>query len=424
MKKVDQITSKEKFICNLCGENSYRVLSILKPTPLEDCFTSEINNLDKITLDPFCCTNCGLISLKTQVDPTASYSEYLYTSSTTVGLKEHFSLRAATLLDLYGLSKHELIIDLGCNDGSFLISFKDLGFENLLGVEPAANPSSKARKLGINIDQEFFNKKWVDRNINISPRLITANYMFANIPNPLSFMQECSRMMSSNSIFSIETGYHYFQFEKNMVDYVYHEHFYYFTLKSLQIMAEKSDLKIVSIRQNNHKGGSIEVDFMKNDTNLYKKTSLLLKHYLKNEEKILCDLGSYFFKLDERISESLKKIKSLLKSFHNKGVEIIVFGASHSTTTLLHLIQSKDFFIRNIIDDNSVKHGKYSPGSNLKVLSPESLKKENQKSCERIIICLAWQHSDSILKRHLGKLSELCWIIPFPETRIIYPNVK
>ena len=424
MNKIDQINSKEKFICKACRKNSYRVLSILKPTPLEDCFTSKINNLDKITLDPFCCTNCGLISLKTQVDPSSSYSEYLYTSSTTVGLKEHFSLRAASLIDLYKLNKDELIIDLGCNDGSFLKSFKDLGFENLLGVEPAPNPFSIARKLGINIDQEFFNKEWVDKNINLYPRLITANYMFANIPDPLSFMKECSRMMSSESIFSIETGYHYLQFEKNMVDYIYHEHFYYFTIKSLQIMAAKSDLKIVSIRQNNHKGGSIEVDFMKHDTNLYKKTSLLLNHFLKNEEKILCDLFSYYLKIDERISEALKKIKSILITFHNKGAEIIVFGASHSTTTLLHLIKSEDYIIRNIIDDNSVKHGKYSPGTNIKVLSPESIKKESQKSCKRIIICLAWQHSDSILKRHLGKLSELCWIIPFPETRIIYPNIK
>ena len=55
--------------------------------------------------------------------------------------------------------------DLGCNDGSFLSSFKDLGYENLLGVEPAPNPFLKGKQLGINIDQQFFDKKWVDEYI-------------------------------------------------------------------------------------------------------------------------------------------------------------------------------------------------------------------------------------------------------------------
>ena len=80
----------------------------------------------------------------------------------------------------------------------------------------------------------FINKEWVDKNINLKPKLITANYMFANIPNPIEFMKQCSRIMSEDSIFSIETGYHPIQFSKNMIDYIYHEHFYYFTIKSLK----------------------------------------------------------------------------------------------------------------------------------------------------------------------------------------------
>jgi hypothetical protein len=411
--------STGKIKCQICNGMSKRVLTLLKDTPLEDNFTSKPNNLELIPLDSYCCTSCGLIFLKSQIDPSSSYSEYLYTSSTTVGLKSHFNIRAANLIDLYNIKKEDQILHLGCNDGSFLNSFKVLGYENLLGVEPAPEPVKIARKLGINIQQNYFNQEWVIKNNTFTPKLITANYMFANIPNPLDFMQACSKLMLDDSVFSVETGYHPSQFDKNMVDYIYHEHFFYFTIKTLYKMANKSNLKISSIRENNHKGGSIEVDFVKKDTNFKYESRELLNLYQSNEDKILSDFDKYYDSLDNRINKIICEIKAKLIEHFKSGGEIIAFGASHSTTTLLHLIKSENYKIKNIIDDNVTKQGRYSPSTNISVISPKDINNNNNN---RLIICLAWQHSDSILKKYLGKLSENCWLIPFPEIKIIYPN--
>ena len=196
MKNSENLNSQQKLLCPICNSFSSGVLPILESTPLEDNFSIEPNNFKKIPLDTYACSNCGLLYLKTKVEPQSSYSEYLYTSSTTVGLKSHFNLRAATLIDLYKINKDDLIIDLGCNDASFLISFDQLGFKKLLGIEPAPNASSIGKSNGIRIDQAYFNKEWVDQNKLISPKLITANYMFANIPNPLEFMRQCFRLMN------------------------------------------------------------------------------------------------------------------------------------------------------------------------------------------------------------------------------------
>ena len=40
--------------------------------------------------------------------------------------------------------------------------------------------------------------------------------------------------------------------------------------------------------------------------------------------------------------------------------EIIAFGASHSTTTLLYLLEAKEIPIKFIVDDNFIKHNRYS----------------------------------------------------------------
>ena len=245
--------------------------------------------------------------------------------------------------------------------------------------------------------------------------------MFANIPNPIEFMKQCSRIMSEDTIFSIETGYHPKQFSKNMIDYIYHEHFYYFTIKSLKIMAEICKLELISVRQNEQKGGSVEVDFVKKSSKINNYSFYLRDLYINQEIKLIDKYRCYFNQLDREVSENIIKIKKYLKEFENRGGEIIAFGASHSTTTLLYLFEGKDIPIKFIVDDNLIKHDRYSPGLNIPVVSPSFAKIRMEKKKERLIICLAWQHSRSILKRHLGNLSETCWLIPFPELNIIFP---
>ena len=181
--------------CPICSNKSSNILTCLKSTPPEDSFTKEKNNLETIPLDSSCCSFCGLVFLNTQLDPDLSYSEYLYNSSTTVGLQSHFYKRAAGLIDLYNIQTEDNIIDLGCNDGSFLLSFKKMGFENLQGVEPAPEPFLIAKKKGLVVDNNYFDKLWVDKNSELNPKLITANYMFANIPNPLEFMKDEDDML-------------------------------------------------------------------------------------------------------------------------------------------------------------------------------------------------------------------------------------
>lgn len=406
--------------CPVCNSKATNILPILNDTPLEDTYTKTPNDLKATPLDTFCCSFCGLVFLQTKLDPNESYSEYLYNSSTTVGLKSHFSLRAASLIDLYDVKPEEVILDLGCNDGSFLNAFNNHGYKNLYGVEPAPEPFSIAKNNGLKVFHNYFDKNWVDNNPSISPKIITANYMFANIPNPIEFMKQCSRLMAKDSVLSVETGYHPIQFSNNMIDYIYHEHFYYFTIKSLSIMADKCDLAISSVRQNQQKGGSVEVDFVRKDSKYISKSCFFRDLFIKQEDFSISEYKKEYERLNLRIENNIIKIKKFIKSFLDEGGEIVAFGASHSTTTLLHLLNAKELPIKFIIDDNQIKQGRYSPGLNIPIVDYKFAKSENIKT-KTLVLCLAWQHSRSILKRHLGNLNEFCWLIPFPETNLIFP---
>ena len=68
------------------------------------------------------------------------FSNYLYTSSTSKSFREHFVNASEKNIKDFKLNKKKsYIIDIGSNDGVALNPFKDLGFKNMLGIEPAKN---------------------------------------------------------------------------------------------------------------------------------------------------------------------------------------------------------------------------------------------------------------------------------------------
>lgn len=106
----------------------------------------------------------------------------------------------------------------------------------------------------------------------------------------------------------------------------------------------------------------------------------------------------------------------MIRKFLNDDGIAIAFGASHSTTTLLNLLELDMKTIEYIIDDNIVKQGRYSPNTNIKVMPASYCKNDKRK---KMILCLAWQHRISILKKYLGNLNEKSWLIPLPNVQII-----
>src|SRR5437660_10021153 len=84
------------------------------------------------------CAKCDLVQLGLAVDPAIIFPpEYPYTSGTTKLLRDNFAelyREAAAMLDLAG---HDLVIDIGSNDGTLLANFKN-GGHRVIGIEPTA----------------------------------------------------------------------------------------------------------------------------------------------------------------------------------------------------------------------------------------------------------------------------------------------
>ena len=106
------------------------------------------------------CENCHNCQLSVSVDPKKMFSNYLYTSSTSKVFRSHFVQAAKKYSKELKLNKKTYIIDIGSNDGVALKPFIELGFKNVLGIEPAKNLAKLANKNKIKTFNGFRKKKY------------------------------------------------------------------------------------------------------------------------------------------------------------------------------------------------------------------------------------------------------------------------
>lgn len=118
-----------------------------------------------------------------------------------------------------------------------------------------------------------------------------------------------------------------------------------------------------------------------------------------------------------------KKIKNvkydlikLLNKLKNNKKNIIGYGAAAKTTTLLNYFDIKKNTISFLVDDNSLKQNKYTPGTHIPIKATHEIYKNNVD----YIIILAWNYSSHIMKKHKRfKMNKGKFIIPFPKIKIV-----
>ena len=401
----------KSFTCRMCNCTNFELLWDLKNASYGDLFKNNFEEALKVKFHPFVlirCNNCKLLQLRDLTDISGQYDEYLYSSKTTNALVDYYALTATRLMSEYEIRPGSLILDIGSNDGSFLLEFKDKGM-TVLGIEPAKPASILANSFGINTLNEYFTKDTVKKITSTYgiPKLISINYTLANIPNLIDFFDNLVLLMNTETVISIITGYHIDQFAINMFDYIGHDHLTYLTLNDLEFISKKFSLKLLDVSRSEHKGGSIHVTLSLKSSNLESRSSI--KQLIQREvwEKSKENIG--ILDLKHRVDTISKETIKIIKMFH--GSPIYGIGASISTSYLLNYFELNKY-ITELYDDDSNKIGKFSPGVGKKVSSINDL--PNNSECLAII--LAWQHTNKILDRlkQVGFTGRIFAPLPFP----------
>ena len=132
--------------CRSCDSTKLKKVVSLGYQPLANNLLKKKNDKEELyPLEINYCPSCHNCQLSVVVDPRKMFSNYLYVSSTTKTLRQHFGNAAKKYIKEFKLSsKKSYIIDIGSNDGVALKPFKDLGYNKQ--SKPGPRSSSKKQK--------------------------------------------------------------------------------------------------------------------------------------------------------------------------------------------------------------------------------------------------------------------------------------
>ena len=403
--------------CRICGSRNIKTVFQLTSTPPEDMFVKKekLNVVqDAYPLVLALCENCGYLHLPFILNPEISYSHYLYETKITIGLTKQYQEYADQIISMIGARKGNLVVDLGSNDGTMLEAFKRRGMI-VLGVEPSSSIAQVANEKGIPTIIDFFTDSVVDKIIKEfgHAEIITANYMYANIDDLHEFTNNVFKLLSKEGVFIVQTGYHPEQMKINMFDYIYHEHFSYFTLNVLKNLFEKHDLELIDAQKNPAKGGSIRVIAQR--VGGKRSVAFSVSKILAEEENNMMHCDEPYLTFAKKIESLKKQLNGLINHIENDKKRIVGYGASHSTTTLTYHFDLGTH-MEYVVDDNHLKQGMYSPGNHIIVHPPQYLLEDKPE----YVIILAWQYQSQIIAKNQSYLKQGGkFIVPLPELNVI-----
>ena len=169
---------------------------------------------------------------------------YIYTSSSSPDLLDHFTNYAAYLDSRLPNLPAYRILDIGCNDGLFLSCLATFS-SDLSGIDPAPNVFNQRVFDGFEffpgyLDKQAFNN--FDSFSSNSFDLITANNVFSHADN-LNDMLECiSYLLADDGYFCFEVSYLLDLLDSKVIDYVYHEHLAYHSVQPLRSFLRRHGL--------------------------------------------------------------------------------------------------------------------------------------------------------------------------------------
>jgi SAM-dependent methyltransferase len=404
--------------CRGCGSRDLELILCLKPSPIGDSYvTAERVNEPQPSypIDLYMCRDCGLAQIIDVIDPKVLYGEYIYVTESSPGLAEHFRAYADHVIGRCGPSPGSLVVDLGSNDGMLLRRFQERGMR-VLGVEPASHIAAQATANGIDTIAEFFDPALAKRIVGEYDRhatMITANNVFANIDDLTSWLDGVNQLLARDGVFVFESFYLADVVQNMVFDFIYHEHLSAFSVKPIQALVERAGLELVAVERVPTKGGSLRYFAQRPGGPMAVDGSVDAMRSFEDE------MGLYrketYTAFAQKINEFKDETNRFLARAKSEGKRIAGFGASITGTTLIYHFEIGRY-LEYLVDDNSAKQGRYSPGLHLPVF-PSTVLTERQPD---YVIILAWRFAEPIIQKNQDYLQRGGrFVVPVPQFRLV-----
>jgi SAM-dependent methyltransferase len=325
----------------------------------------------------FVCNNCWLVQTEDYANETEFFSpDYAYFSSTSTSWLEHAKRYCNMVEQRFGLNGTSFVVEIASNDGYLLRNFVDKGIP-CLGIEPTDSTAAKAEELNIPVLRKFFGEALAQELADQGKQadLISGNNVYAHVPDINDFTSGIETLLKPEGVVTLEFPHLMRLVEFNQFDTVYHEHFSYLSLYTVNRIFEQNGLRIFDVEEIPTHGGSLRVyGCKKNAHHLQTENVTAL---LAEEKKRGMQEEQYYNEFQTCFDQVKNNLVMFLLEAKKKGKKVAAYGAAAKGNTLLNYAGVKPDLIPFVCDAAASKQGKFLPGSHIPVLAPQELEKYN-----------------------------------------------
>ncbi|MFT3934708.1 MAG: class I SAM-dependent methyltransferase [Chitinophagaceae bacterium] len=406
--------------CRFCKTELTNVFIDLFNSPASNSFlkADELNEPETFyPLKVYTCSKCFLVQVDEYKKSDAIFnSDYVYFSSYSTSWLKHAKTYTELMIQKFAYSKNSLVIEVASNDGYLLQYFKEKNIP-VLGVEPTANTASVAIGKGIETVVDFFGVKLAKELVAKGKKadLLLGNNVLAHVPDIVDFVGGMKIVLNNGGVVTMEFPHLMQLVDNNQFDTIYHEHFSYLSLTTVQQIFASQGLELFDVDELPTHGGSLRI-YAKHKEDDSKPVTPNIAALLKKE----ADKGMNSLAYYDNFQQKALKVKLDLTDFliqqKRAGKVVAAYGAAAKGNTLLNYCGIKADLIDFVVDANPHKQNKYLPASHIPVFNEQHLK-DNKPD---FVIILPWNLKEEITDqlsyiRNWGAK----FVVPIPALQII-----
>jgi len=405
--------------CRFCGSSLRVSVADLGMSPVSN------NNIKPERLgamEPFyplhayVCEKCWLVQLaQFQAADEIFNDEYAYFSSYSKSWLDHARHYSLQMIDRFGIDQESQVVEIASNDGYLLKNFNEKGIK-ILGVEPCANVAHAAEAIGIPSLIKFFGVKTAEEMVDdgIRADLLVGNNVLAHVPDLNDFVKGMKILLSPQGIITMEFPHLKKLIEFNQFDTMYHEHFSYFSLVTVEKVFAEFGLVIFDVEEIPTHGGSLRI-YARHDSDSSKPILAAVEDLRSQEIKAGFKDTTVYKRFSEQVKETKRKLLSFLIEVKRQDKTVVGYGAPAKGNTLLNYCGVRHDFVDYTVDLSPHKQGLFLPGTHLPIFPPQRISETKPD----YVLILPWNIKDEVMNQmaHIRDWGGQ-FVVPIPELKV------
>jgi methylation protein EvaC len=403
-------------VCKVCGGDVHEFLD-LGQQPLSDAFVEpgRVGPEFFFRLAVGRCASCTTVQLTEPVPREKMFHEhYPYYSSGSSVMREHFAGVARRFLATELAVPDPFIVEMGCNDGVMLTTIHCAGVRHM-GFEPSGQVAEVARANGVRVRTAFFEDSTAAevRAAEGPAQVIYAANTMCHIPYPDSIFRGIDTLLAPDGVCVFEDPYLGDVVAKTSFDQIYDEHFFLFSARSVQAMAEHFGFELVDVERLPVHGG--EVRYIIARPGRRAPSAAVAELLAEEEARGLADQATMrgFAANVMRVRDDLV---ALLRRLHAEGRSVAAYGATAKSATVTNFCDIGPELVSYVCDSTPAKQYRMTPGKHIPVRPPAAFRDPYPDYA----LLFAWNHADEIMANEQDfRRSGGQWISYVPDVRVL-----